>query len=459
MSNLGAEQLVYYARARIGPESVIVFKHPLLRRMTWTSKAILEAVSQWESRHGVLLSDIVAAHRVAVFYGTLFGEMEAGLKVAGGILKPQEVISPSAFQQSVHNAPVAYLMQMLQYDGSTATITSGIGSFGRALAMASSDLLYNLVDVVFVLQAAEYHISKTGDGVVAEAELCVITSGQKIGRPASWRLESVLWCQNEVNNADYDKSSTLKYKSTTASVVKSPEQPVFGASSVFPESRRDELEKRRLLSVNEHFPERINAESGDFKQALYAEPLSLDERTESFLRHEDCGHGRMITSSWQQLVPGLRGVRASELLPHERPSLLVEALLEVEQDGSSWVEAILSADSIVFDNGEIRPHSFIEVLAQAAGVGLNAARRVTEPGSAPKIGYLISVDEFDSTGAGACKPGDVLKIRVVLEANIFPVAKCGLTAFLRGSIVAKGSMKFLSAENLALKRENIEVAT
>ena len=382
-------QCAYYAKSAVGPLRGNGATHPLWRRMTWTGKAIVEALAQWESAHNVKLADIAKDASVAVYYGTYFGEIEAGLIVAEGILKPREhVVSPTAFQQSVHNAPVADLMQVLQCDAPTATITSGAGSFDRALHLASQDLLVGACDVAIVVGAAEYHLATSESDITAEAEICVLSQNRKIGPHAHWNIESSTWTHNDVADPET--------KTVTA-----------------------------LASV----------------------PLNLDARSESFLRKTDMGHGRTLTTSWQREIPGLNGTAAMELLPHRDPMLLVDRLIEAREDCSAWVQATLRPDSVLFDHGTLQTHWLIEVLAQATGVAFNASKYFAKGKEKAAVGYLLSVDYFDASGSEHCKPEDVLDIHVVLEANIFPLGKYNANAYHRGVLVAKAKMKFLSDES------------
>ncbi len=385
MVNTRGDLLVYHAVGVAGPDLTEGSGHPLWRRLTWTSKAILAAVARWEQKHGSALADIAATNRIAIYYGTLFGEMEAGLTVAAGIIKPDSVISPTAFQQSVHNAPVGYLTQILKTNAPTATIASGLGSFDRALTMASEDILSDVIDVAIVISAAEHHIATREPGVKAESEICVLTAGSRLRKEATWRLEAISW---ELSTA--------------------PEEP-----------------------------------SCEF----FMTPLGLDSQKTSFIRDEYAGHGRSIVSSWHQITPRRAPTAASELLPHRDAMLLIDRLTDIRQDGSARVEATLRSDTFLFSNGKIRPQGLVEVLAQAAGAAFTAGKKLSNPDRKPAFGYLLSVDEFDAAGSDICKPGDKLQIQVTLEADIFPVGKYKATAFFGNTLIASGVMKFLSDEN------------
>ena len=385
MANTRGDLFVYHAAAVAGPAFTEGSGHPLWRRLTWSSKAILAAVACWERQYEVALAEIAATNRIAIYYGTLFGEMEAGLTVTAGILKSDHVISPTAFQQSVHNAPVGYLTQILRTNAPTATIASGLGSFDRALAMASEDILASSIDLAIVINAAEHHIAASAVGVKSEAEICVLSAGERLGFKPNWRLESINWEES----SEVDKP---------------------GAE-------------------------------------LHITPLSLDTRKDSFIRDINVGHGRSIISSWHRVNPTVAEIAGGDLLPHRGAMLLIDRLTEIKQDGSALVEATLQGDTFLFNNGKIRPHGLVEVLAQASGAAFNAGRKLSNPDRKPAFGYLLSIDEFDATGAYACKPGDTLKVQVTLEADIFPVGKHRATAFLGTTVVAGGVMKFLSDEN------------
>lgn len=402
MTPFTGTQFVYYGHSAVGPALASSSSHPLWRRMTWTSKALLEALTNWESTHGVKLSEIISSARVSFYHATMFGEMEAGLTVAAGILKPDHVVSPAAFQQSVHNSPVAYLMQSLKCENPTMTITSGHGSFDRAIATASSDLLAGETDVAVVLQAAEYHIAPGPKGVNATSEIVVITAGRRLEKQASglsyWSIESVAW-----SNAGARESG-------------------------------DQAQQTEKLEV------------------LYSEPLNLEQQEKSFIRECQLTHGRSIVSSWQKNILDLSGTHASKFIPHREPMLLVDTLTEIRKDGSGRVSATLRDPSIIFENGQIRPHTLVEVLAQAAGVAFHAARPLKSIETTARFGYLLSIDDFDASQARRCKPGDVLDIHMTLIADLFPLGKYYVAAHLDGVKVAEATMKFLSDENSELAK-------
>lgn len=397
MSQVTGTQFVYYAQSAVGPAIATTSSHPLWRRMTWTSKALLAAVTNWENTHGVKLSEITSCARVSFYYATLFGEMEAGLTVAAGILKPNSVVSPAAFQQSVHNSPVAYLMQSLKCENPTMTITSGHGSFDRAIATASSDLLAGETDIAVVLQAAEYHLAPQPKGVNATAEMAVITAGRRLEKQTHWNIESIGW-------------------SHTA-------------------GQETELKAQQIAS-----------------DALFSEPLKLEQHEKSFIRECKLPHGRSIISSWQKNVLDLSDTHASKFIPHREPMLLVDALSEIQSNGSGRVSATLRDPSIVFDRGQILPHALVEVLAQAAGVVFNAASPLKNATMSARFGYLLSVDDFDASQAVHCKPGDVLDVHLTLIADLFPLGKYTATAYRDGVKVAEAAMKFLSDENSELAK-------
>jgi 3-hydroxymyristoyl/3-hydroxydecanoyl-(acyl carrier protein) dehydratase len=400
MSQFTGTQFVYYAQSAVGPAIATTSSHPLWRRMTWTSKALLAAVTNWENTHGVKLSEITNSARVSFYYATLFGEMEAGLTVAAGILKPNHVVSPAAFQQSVHNSPVAYLMQSLKCENPTMTITSGHGSFDRAIATASSDLLAGETDIAVVLQAAEYHIAPQPKGINATSEMVVITAGRRLEKQACWNIESIAWSYSG--------------------------GPDTGGH-----------------------PQQLTSD------ALFSEPLNLEQQEKSFIRECQLTHGRSIVSSWQKNVLDLTGTLASKFIPHREPMLLVDTLTEIQPNGSGRVSATLRESTIVFDNGHIRPHALVEVLAQAAGVVFNAARPLKTVTTSARFGYLLSVDDFDAAQASQCKPGDVLDVHLTLVADLFPLGKYFAAAYLDGVKVAEASMKFLSDENSELAKTKV----
>ena len=57
------------------------------------------------------------------------------------------------------------------------------------------------------------------------------------------------------------------------------------------------------------------------------------------------------------------------------------------------------------------------------------------------------MDRFDAEGARICKPGDVLKIHVTLDADLYPLGKYGAVAYLGDAVIARASMKFLSDDS------------
>ncbi len=92
-------------------------------------------------------------------------------------------------------------------------------------------------------------------------------------------------------------------------------------------------------------------------------------------------------------------------LPHGRPFLLIDRVLEVGERHGAFVKLVTAADPCTAPDGTLPAAYVLEALAQAGGALLGSLS-----GSTPTPGYLASVDGFEMHSAA--RVGDELRIEV-----------------------------------------------
>ena len=95
-------------------------------------------------------------------------------------------------------------------------------------------------------------------------------------------------------------------------------------------------------------------------------------------------------------------------LPHGRPFLLIDRVLEVDDRHGVFVKLVTAADPCTAPDGTLPAAYVLEALAQAGGALLGALTA----GGVPQAGYLAGVDAFQTHSDA--RVGDELRIEVEL---------------------------------------------
>ena len=94
-------------------------------------------------------------------------------------------------------------------------------------------------------------------------------------------------------------------------------------------------------------------------------------------------------------------------LPHGRPFLLIDRVLEVGERSGAFLKLVTAADPCTGSDGTLPAAYVLEALAQAGGALLGSLS-----GAAPTPGYLAGVDGFEMRSEA--RVGDELRIEVEL---------------------------------------------
>ena len=94
-------------------------------------------------------------------------------------------------------------------------------------------------------------------------------------------------------------------------------------------------------------------------------------------------------------------------LPHARPFLLIDRVVEVGERHGVFLKFVSAADPCTAPDGTLPSAYVLESLAQAGGALLGALS-----GDAPQAGYLAGVDAFEVRSEA--RVGDELRVEVEL---------------------------------------------
>ena len=94
-------------------------------------------------------------------------------------------------------------------------------------------------------------------------------------------------------------------------------------------------------------------------------------------------------------------------LPHGRPFLLIDRVVELGEQRGVFVKHVTAADPCTAPDGTLPAAYVLEALAQAGGALLGSMS-----GSTPQAGYLAGVDGFQMHSEA--RTGDQLRIEVEL---------------------------------------------
>jgi 3-hydroxyacyl-[acyl-carrier-protein] dehydratase len=92
-------------------------------------------------------------------------------------------------------------------------------------------------------------------------------------------------------------------------------------------------------------------------------------------------------------------------LPHGRPFLLIDRVLEIGERHGTFMKFVTAADPCTAPDGTLPAAYVLEALAQAGGALLGALSS-----GAPRAGYLAGVDAFEMHSEA--RVGDELRVEV-----------------------------------------------
>ena len=101
-------------------------------------------------------------------------------------------------------------------------------------------------------------------------------------------------------------------------------------------------------------------------------------------------------------------------LPHGRPFLLIDRVLEIADKRGAFLKLVSAADPCTAPDGTLPAAYVLEALAQAAGALLGAMSE-----GAPTVGYLAGVDGFEMRSD--VRVGEELRLEVEL-VRVFAAA-------------------------------------
>ena len=139
------------------------------------------------------------------------------------------------------------------------------------------------------------------------------------------------------------------------------------------------------------------------------------------------------------------------LLPHRGPMLFVERVLHTDFAGSGTVTAILTAGKPYFDAaGAFAQHWLIEIMAQAVGCVFSLQERCEDDVGAPKLGYLVAIDDYRFFSGERLAVGSILTIEVQLIHAFYPIGQYRALVRRGGVEVAHSTMKFMTDDERSL---------
>jgi 3-hydroxyacyl-[acyl-carrier-protein] dehydratase len=118
-------------------------------------------------------------------------------------------------------------------------------------------------------------------------------------------------------------------------------------------------------------------------------------------------------------------------LPHGRPFLMVDRVLETSGTQGAFVKLVTAADPCTASDGTLPAAFVLEALAQAGGALLSAASA-----SGPEPGYLAGVDGFEMRSEA--RVGDELRLDVEIVRHVAAATLFRGVARVGDRVVAEG---------------------
>jgi len=140
--------------------------------------------------------------------------------------------------------------------------------------------------------------------------------------------------------------------------------------------------------------------------------------------------------------------RADKLVPHKKPMLLVDRLIQVEDEDDpksfSVVAATSPREGIFLENNRVLPEYLVELMAQS--VAAVDGYENTRPEKRPTKGFLASIDNFSCSGK--IKPGVELRVELIKGLSF------GSIFLFTGSIYTNDTNRLLAQGQLKIWKED-----
>jgi predicted hotdog family 3-hydroxylacyl-ACP dehydratase len=139
----------------------------------------------------------------------------------------------------------------------------------------------------------------------------------------------------------------------------------------------------------------------------------------------------------------MESIRASELLPHRPPFVMIDRLVR-GGDGTVRVEAALGDGHAGVSRGRVLESALVECVAQAAAALKAHAAARRDSGSAPASGLLVGVSGFRVARVPGA--GDRLTIHVQEDNRLGPLTLVTGRILLGEDVIAEGQLKLYAGE-------------
>jgi 3-oxoacyl-[acyl-carrier-protein] synthase I len=395
---------MWYFASNYGPDDLKTSQHDLWRRLSWSSKGLMQAVADFEVENGIQLKELAREGKLEIYHLSLYGEMEAAVLTARGIVNTAIPVSPASFQQSVANSPIAYLSQKIGFNGSYITWTAKPDSSQLALHCGLNSLRQGTADAVLIVTTSEYHCpayNKANADALCFSEVTLLHRGNYLKMsPSRFSVETSHITINTKRGASTDRTDQVR--------VIRPLLPC----DLWTRKKKDSML-------------RLTGEIGPYAEVI------------THLQHHDIHH--------------LYETGCDRWLPHRGSMLLVDRIIRANDRGSGLVSVRLKPDAKYFDqkSGIFLNHWLVEMMAQGCGtlskqLGIHTGNVTGDPSQ--KIGFLISIDSYELLDGANLKPGDCLTIVGHQTVATPPVVKYESQVLFDGQIIAKATFKLFSPE-------------
>ena len=125
------------------------------------------------------------------------------------------------------------------------------------------------------------------------------------------------------------------------------------------------------------------------------------------------------------------------LLPHRKPMLLVDRILEFDEKSCS-AELTVLEDNIFVKKGILDPSALVECMAQTVACRLGLKK--SGPDGEPAIGYLVGVDQMEFRG-NPVQVGERLRIFVEESGSSGDFSIYNCTVDRDGEWICRGVIK------------------
>ena len=169
----------HYYSFSLKSDSPPVASHELVRRMSPLQRALLGAMETFSRHEGEAFKYVIKDSNFPIYFATSLGELDANLKVTDALRDSSIPLSPTAFQNSVHNAAPGCLAIIYGIHSPSLTFSSGYASPDRVLLLAQQHLDLGLHDCICIAAGNENYPKEAEEA--AFAELFVLFSDKACG--------------------------------------------------------------------------------------------------------------------------------------------------------------------------------------------------------------------------------------------------------------------------------------